>query len=703
MVARRALPVLIALLPAVVPATASAGIAFRNNGTDVLMLVENGAEVNTMTVTESGGTYTIKDAAGMGAGANCNDANPNDDTVTCPAGAVATINANLGPGDDKFVSTVATPAKVLGGTGADDLTGGSGPDQLIGGPENDTLHGGVGNDTLMGETTAGDSSIGQNTIDGGPGNDTMDGGAGTDAMMGGSDDDHADGGGGPDMIAGEDGNDFLGGGDGNDTVLGGPGNDQVGTDTERGNDVLDAGPDGDVVLPGLGPEGGASDSDSISGGDGTDEVLYGARTTRVVASIDGVANDGAEGEQDDVHGDIERIIGGSAGDELRGSAGDEELRGGAGGDLLAGGAGDDLLLGGEGDDQLDGSAPGLPGAGKGFTSITDKDTLDGGEGNDSFTGGPGADRMIGGPGIDGTSYATALKPVFVTLDGKADDGEVGEGDTVDADVENLGGWRGQDTFTGSGAANAMSSAGGEDYLDGAGGADAMTAGGGFDVVRARDGVADRVDCGGSSDFAILDKSDTVSKSCERVDRGLVKRPRLGRSLLIKPLHGGEAFGLQGMHRFVPLKDQLGLPPGVKLDATQGAVRLTAANAGGHAQSGDFSEGAFLVKQPRSAGGLTELTLTGGSLSKCPSAKGQARAAASHRVVRRLFGRAHGRFRTRGRNSTATVRGTQWTVIDRCDGTLTTVKRGTVVVRDRVKHLTVILKSGERYLARRANG
>ena len=76
--------------------------------------------------------------------------------------------------------------------------------------------------------------------------------------------------------------------------------------------------------------------------------------------------------------------------------------------------------------------------------------------------------------------------------------------------------------------------------------------------------------------------------------------------------------------------------------------------------------------------------------------------AGRTVLRRLFGRAHGRFRTRGRNSTATVRGTEWSVVDRCDGTLTTVKRGTVVVRDRVKHRTVTLRSGQRYLARRGN-
>ena len=49
--------------------------------------------------------------------------------------------------------------------------------------------------------------------------------------------------------------------------------------------------------------------------------------------------------------------------------------------------------------------------------------------------------------------------------------------------------------------------------------------------------------------------------------------------------------------------------------------------------------------------------------------------------RRLRGDANGRFRTRGRHSAATVRGTKWTVTDRCDGTLTKVRRGTVAVRD----------------------
>ena len=53
----------------------------------------------------------------------------------------------------------------------------------------------------------------------------------------------------------------------------------------------------------------------------------------------------------------------------------------------------------------------------------------------------------------------------------------------------------------------------------------------------------------------------------------------------------------------------------------------------------------------------------------------ARAAANGRsaaqsIRRRLRASARGRFRTRGRHSAATVRGTVWLTADRCDGTLT---------------------------------
>ena len=50
-------------------------------------------------------------------------------------------------------------------------------------------------------------------------------------------------------------------------------------------------------------------------------------------------------------------------------------------------------------------------------------------------------------------------------------------------------------------------------------------------------------------------------------------------------------------------------------------------------------------------------------------------------MRQLWGRGNGSFRTGGKRSAATVRGTWWLVQDRCDGTLTRVKVGRVDVRD----------------------
>jgi hypothetical protein len=43
---------------------------------------------------------------------------------------------------------------------------------------------------------------------------------------------------------------------------------------------------------------------------------------------------------------------------------------------------------------------------------------------------------------------------------------------------------------------------------------------------------------------------------------------------------------------------------------------------------------------------------------------------------------NGRFRTHGRDSVATVRGTEWITEDTCEGTRTTVVKGAVSVRDR---------------------
>ena len=46
-----------------------------------------------------------------------------------------------------------------------------------------------------------------------------------------------------------------------------------------------------------------------------------------------------------------------------------------------------------------------------------------------------------------------------------------------------------------------------------------------------------------------------------------------------------------------------------------------------------------------------------------------------------------------------MRGTAWDMIDRCDGTLTRVKRGRVVVRDFRRKRNITLTAGKSYLAK----
>jgi ferric-dicitrate binding protein FerR (iron transport regulator) len=59
----------------------------------------------------------------------------------------------------------------------------------------------------------------------------------------------------------------------------------------------------------------------------------------------------------------------------------------------------------------------------------------------------------------------------------------------------------------------------------------------------------------------------------------------------------------------------------------------------------------------------------------------------------------GRFRTHGRDSVTTVRGTKWSVADRCDGTVTRVTEGAVDVTVRRTGRVVRVDAGERFIAR----
>ena len=163
--------------------------------------------------------------------------------------------------------------------------------------------------------------------------------------------------------------------------------------------------------------------------------------------------------------------------------------------------------------------------------------------------------------------------------------------------------------------------------------------------------------------------------------------------------GGASTSQKGL-TFVPLSQVREVPVGSFLDTRRGTVSLTSArDRAGRTQSGNFNRGLFQVLQSkrRSARGLTDIVLKGGSFarSRCGSA-GRAQASAlRRRVVRRVRSNARGRFRTRGRHSAATVRGTVWETTDRCDGTLTKVTRGSVTVFDNRRRKNIVVRAGKR--------
>ena len=93
-------------------------------------------------------------------------------------------------------------------------------------------------------------------------------------------------------------------------------------------------------------------ADRFRGGPGLDLISYAARTAPVIATLNGVADDGEAGERDDVGGDVEGIEGGAGADLLTGRDGPQRIDGGPGGDVIDPGRGLDDVRAGPGDDTV---------------------------------------------------------------------------------------------------------------------------------------------------------------------------------------------------------------------------------------------------------------------------------------------------------------------------------------------------------------
>ena len=152
--------------------------------------------------------------------------------------------------------------------------------------------------------------------------------------------------------------------------------------------------------------------------------------------------------------------------------------------------------------------------------------------------------------------------------------------------------------------------------------------------------------------------------------------------------------LPGSDQFVLLTAGEQIPVGSEIDTTQGEVKLTTSAGGKKTQSADFYQGRFIFTQVKAKKPITVLTLS----EPLACSKHVAEASAKKKK-RHLWGSGKGKFRTKGKNASATVRGTIWLTQDTCTTTLVHVKRGVVDVLDFVKHKHVFVKAGHTYVAR----
>jgi hypothetical protein len=190
------------------------------------------------------------------------------------------------------------------------------PNPPAAGDANITVNAGAGDDFvgLSNFTLAGVPTVA--TSDLGSGNDTGIGANTNDVMRGG------------------DGNDSLKGWDGDDRLEGGAGNDTFSPGAGANAVLGDAGDD--QLVPTAPPQGVTTGADDYSGGPGSDLVSYSERIAPVSVLVSGA--DGQAGENDNIRGDVERLVGGGADDTLELSPAADNVAG-----SIAGGPGNDTL------------------------------------------------------------------------------------------------------------------------------------------------------------------------------------------------------------------------------------------------------------------------------------------------------------------------------------------------------------------------
>jgi hypothetical protein len=268
------------------------------------------------------------------AGQNCSQQTV--DRVACPPDASnsSLLSVTPGAGDDE----VGIDLPVRPASGVNSV-------EVFGGPDNDIIVGSAFHETLDGDGRLGNGATYAHNPATGPvdGNDLIAGGGGPDTLIGGNGRDYLAGMGvagtdtSPNTLNGGPGSDFFDAGNslGPDRFIGGSG-----SDAPVGELTLSARTLRDVALQN-------GELPRVAGGD---TVSYGPRTysdtgtAGVTADLDGVADDGATGEGDQIDADVEALVGTIRNDRLTGSAGVNRIEGRLGTDTLLGGAEADKML-----------------------------------------------------------------------------------------------------------------------------------------------------------------------------------------------------------------------------------------------------------------------------------------------------------------------------------------------------------------------
>jgi Ca2+-binding RTX toxin-like protein len=293
--------------------------------------------------------------------------------------------------------------------------------------------------------------------------------------------------------------------------------------------LVDAGPGDDEIV-------GTQNTFRFLGGPGADRleatgmsgssVSYLDHTEGVTVRLNGLADDGAPGEGDNVLGNITGIGGGAGNDQLEAGPTASGLSGEGGDDTLVGSPEHDSLHGGDGNDEL------LAG-----------------EGNDYLTGAGGADVLSGGPGLDEVAYG-GIEPLHLSIGDGPGDGAAGEGDDIREDIEGLTGGSGPDVLIGDEDANRLIAYGGQDVLRGKGGGDRLVgwndgdeldAGAGADLVEAgaldrpllADSEVDRLNCRSRAPAIDADAIDVLRSCAPRVYLRLAARVKTGRPVALR--------------------------------------------------------------------------------------------------------------------------------------------------------------------------